>query len=832
MAKVTVQQLAEVVGTPVDKLLEQLKDAGLSFSAPDQEISDSEKLQLLEHLRQSKGAKLGGASEGKKITLRRKSTSQLKVSGGQGRTANTKTVNVEVRRKKTYVKRSELIEAQEQKRKEEEELEHQRLAEEQEKQALKDAEAARIAEEERESQEELAAKEAEEQRLAVEAAAVAQEKQAVVTTAPAAPVKDKKLGRKKDKDEDHDHDHGRRKELHVASDKRGRRKPKAKARPHRVEASGKHGFERPVAPVVREVLIPESISVSDLAQKMAIKAAEVIKVMMNMGAMATINQVIDQDTAILVVEELGHTAKPFEENDIESKVVKHVYDAEASVARPPVVTVMGHVDHGKTSLLDYMRHSRVAAGEAGGITQHIGAYHVETPNGVITFLDTPGHAAFTAMRARGAQATDIVILVVSADDGVMPQTVEAVKHSKAAGVPIVVAVNKIDKEDADPDRVRNDLAALEVVPEEWGGDVQFINVSAKTGQGIDELLNAVSLQAEVMELVGVPEGPATGIVIESTLDKGRGPVSTILVQEGKLSRGDMLLCGEEYGRVRAMFDEQGNPVESAGPSLPVVVLGLSGTVNAGDEAIVVENERKAREVAVLRRGKTRESKLAAQQSAKLENIFNQMQEGEVASVNILVKADVQGSAEALRDSLENLSTDEVKVNIVSAGVGGITESDINLAAASSAIVIGFNVRADASARKAIDENGVDLRYYSIIYEVIDDVKSAMSGLLSPELREEIVGIAEVKDVFKSSALGAVAGCQVVDGIVKKGNPIRVLRDNVVIYEGELESLRRHKDDVSEVRAGTECGIAVKNYNDVRAGDNIEVYERTEVARTI
>ena len=833
MSQVTVQQLAEVVGTPVDKLLEQLKDAGLSFTAPDQEISDSEKLQLLEHLRQSKGAKLGGAAaDGKKITLRRKSTSQLKVSGGQGRTAGTKTVNVEVRRKKTYVKRSELIEEQEQKRKEEEELERQRLEAEQKEKEQKEAEAARIAEEERKVQEQQAAKEAEEQRLAAEAAAAAQEKQQAAAPAPAKETasKDRKQGRKKTKD---DEDHSKRKELHVASDKRGRRKPaKTRARPQNIESSGKHAFERPVAPVVREVEVPESISVSDLAQKMAIKAAEVIKVMMNMGAMATINQVIDQDTAILVVEELGHVAKPFEENDIESEVVKHSYSEEDAVTRPPVVTVMGHVDHGKTSLLDYIRNSRVAAGEAGGITQHIGAYHVDTPNGVITFLDTPGHAAFTAMRARGAQVTDIVILVVSADDGVMPQTQEAVKHSKAAGVPMVVAVNKVDKEDADPDRVRNDLSALEVIPEEWGGDVQFVNVSAKTGQGIEELLNAVSLQAEVMELTGVPDGPATGIVIESTLDKGRGPVSTILVQEGKLSRGDILLCGEEYGRVRAMFDEQGNQIESAGPSLPVVVLGISGTVNAGEDALVVESERKAREVAELRKGKMRESKLAAQQSAKLENIFNQMQEGEIASVNILVKADVQGSAEALRDSLENLSTDEVKVSIVSAGVGGITESDINLAAASSAIVMGFNVRADASARRAVDEMDVDLRYYSVIYEAIDDVKSAMSGLLSPELREEIVGIAEVKDVFKSSALGAVAGCQVVDGVVKRGNPIRVLRDNVVIYEGELESLRRHKDDVNEVRAGTECGIAVKNYNDVKPGDNIEVYERSEVARTI
>ena len=835
MAQVTVQQLAEVVGTPVDKLLEQLKEAGLSFSAPDEEISDGEKLQLLEHLRQSKGARLGHSSEGKKITLRRKSTSQLKVTGGVGRSAVTKTVNVEVRRKKTYVKRSELIEQQEQQRKQEEERERLRLAQEQQLKQQQEAELARQAEQERKVQQAREAKQAEaEHRRAAQQAVVEQQAEAAVES-PQPPketsAKDKKAGRKKDQERDSD-THARRKELHVASDKRGRRKTRPKTRAQKVEVASKHAFEKPVAPVVREVLVPESISVSDLAQKMAIKAAEVIKVMMNMGAMATINQVIDQDTAILVVEELGHVAKPLEENNIEAQVVTHTYDAADSVARPPVVTVMGHVDHGKTSLLDHIRRSRVAAGEAGGITQHVGAYHVETSKGVITFLDTPGHAAFTAMRARGAQVTDIVILVVSADDGVMPQTKEAVEHAKAAKVPLVVAVNKIDKEDADPDRVRNDLAALEVIPEEWGGDVQFINVSAKTGQGIDNLLDALSLQAEVMELVGVPQGPATGIVIESTLDKGRGPVSTILVQEGRLSRGDILLCGEEYGRVRALFDEQGNQIDCAGPSLPVVVLGLSGTVNAGEQAIVIESDRKAREVAEVRKGKTRDSKLAAQQSAKLENIFNQMQEGATETINILVKADVQGSAEALRDALAKLSAEEVKVSIVTAGVGGITESDINLAAASKAIVIGFNVRADASARRAMEDTGVDLRYYSVIYEAIDDVRSAMSGLLSPELREEIVGIASVKDVFKSSALGAVAGCQVVDGVVKRGNPIRVLRDNVVIYEGELESLRRHKDDVNEVRAGTECGIAVKNYNDVKTGDQIEVYERTQIARSI
>jgi len=834
MAEVTVEQLAKVVGTPVDKLLEQLTDAGLKFTAADQVISDNEKLQLLEHLRDSRSAKLGNAEgDNKKITLRRKSTSQLKVSGGQGRTSTSSTVNVEVRRKKTYVKRSDLVEEQEQKKRDEEEaLEATRLAEEAE-QKKRDDEANAAAEKLR--LEEEAVKEAAEKIAKVEAEKAAQAlaaAKAIATPAPAVEkkpaatvTKDKKPARKRD---------AKRAELHVSSDKRGRRKPSGGRNRGRatVESSGKHAFERPTEPVIHEVEVPESISVADLSQKMAIKAAEVIKVMMKMGAMATINQVIDQDTAILVVEEMGHVATPVQTDNVEADVVKPEYDDAAKVTRPPVVTVMGHVDHGKTSLLDYIRRAKVADGEAGGITQHVGAYHVETDNGVITFLDTPGHAAFTAMRARGAQVTDIVVLVVSADDGVMPQTKEAVDHAKAAGVPLVIAVNKIDKEGVDPDRVRTDLSGLEVVPEEWGGDTIFINVSAKTGEGVEQLLDAISLQAEVLELKAVPEGPATGTIIESTLDRGRGPVCTVLVQEGRLARGDLLLAGEEYGRVRAIFDEQGNQVESAGPSLPVVVLGLSGTVQSGEDAIVAESERKAREIAEGRRSRTREIKLAAQQAAKLENIFTQMKESEMESVNILVKADVQGSAEALRESLLNLSTDEVKVTIVSAAVGGITESDINLAAASSAIVMGFNVRADGSARKALDATGVDLRYYSVIYEAIDDVKSAMSGLLSPELREEIIGVAEVKDVFKSSALGAVAGCQVVEGLIKRGSPIRVLRNNVVIYEGELESLRRHKDDVNEVRSGTECGIAVKNYNDVRPGDNIEVYTRTEIARTI
>jgi translation initiation factor IF-2 len=585
--------------------------------------------------------------------------------------------------------------------------------------------------------------------------------------------------------------------------------------------------------VVREVEVPETISVADLAQKMAVKTGELIKTLMKMGVMATINQVLDQDTALLVIEELGHVGKPMQEMDAEAELVGQAADSRfESVARPPVVTIMGHVDHGKTSLLDYIRESRVAAGEAGGITQHIGAYQVSTDHGTMTFLDTPGHAAFTAMRARGAQATDVVVLVVAADDGVMPQTIEAIQHSRAAEVPIVVAINKIDKPEADPDRVTTELSKHEVIPEAWGGDTQFINVSAKTGEGIDDLLDAILLQAEVLELKAPEEGPATGVVIESSLDRGRGPVATVLVQTGTLSRGDILLSGEEYGRVRAMFDAAGNQVDKAGPSAPVVVLGLSGAPKAGDDAMVVEDERKAREVATLRQGKTRESKLASQQAAKLENLFSQMKEGEAVAVNIMIKADVQGSAEAIKDSLIKLSTDEVQVKIVAAGVGGITESDVNLAKASNAIIIGFNVRADATARRAIADQDVDLRYYSVIYEAIDDVKQAMSGLLSPELREEIVGLAEVRDVFRSSRFGAVAGCLVVEGTVKRGNPIRVLRDNVVIYEGELESLRRHKDDVNEVKLGTECGIAVKNYNDVKVGDQIEVYERVEVQRTL
>jgi translation initiation factor IF-2 len=625
--------------------------------------------------------------------------------------------------------------------------------------------------------------------------------------------------------------------LHVAEGASARRRKKrTRRRPvHQVSVDSQHGFERPTAPVVREVEIPETITVGDLAQRMAIKSSEVIKGLMKLGMMVTINQVIDQDTAVLVVEEMGHAAKLLKETGLEDELLESVEEASAEgeeVGRSPVVTVMGHVDHGKTSLLDYIRRSRVASGEAGGITQHIGAYHVTTEKGAITFLDTPGHAAFTAMRARGAQVTDIVVLVVAADDGVMPQTVEAVNHAKAAGVPLVVAVNKIDREDADPDRVRNELTKHEVIPEEWGGENLFVNLSAKTGEGVDNLLDAILLQAEVLDLKAVAEGPATGVVLEASLERGRGAVATVLINKGRLQPGDTLLAGQEYGRIRAMFDETGAVIDSAGPSIPVVVLGLSGTPQAGDDVLVVTDERKAREVAEFRQGKERDIKLAQQQAAKLDDVFSQLAESEAASVQLLVKTDVQGSAEALKDALEAISSDEVKVSVISHGVGGITESDIQLAAASRAIVIGFNVRADAAARDALKETGVDVRYYSIIYEILDDVKAAVSGLLKPEIREQIIGLAEVREVFRSPKFGNVAGCMVIDGYVRRTRPIRVLRDNVVVYEGELESLRRFKDDVSEVRAGTECGIGVKNYNDVKVGDQIECYERTEIARSL
>ncbi|WP_405221920.1 translation initiation factor IF-2 [Lentisalinibacter sediminis] len=837
MAEVTVAQFAEVLKVPVDKLISQLDEAGIKVSGQDDTISEDAKLELLSHLRRSHGRDESGAGAGpKKITLKRKSQSELRLSGAQGR---SRTVNVEVRRKRTYVKRDVLEQQakaqqdeldrqrrEEQEREEAARLEQERIeAERQEKLRKEEAEAARAEQQEKEEQEREAREKAES-----EAAAALQAAERAEQERKEAAAKER---REKETKKDQSTRYGR-KELHVAGDKSGRRKRKRpqRRRPVSVSVDSQHGFERPTAPVVREVEIPETITVADLAQRMAVKAPEVIKVLMGMGAMVTINQVIDQDTAVLVVEEMGHTAKPLAESSVDEDVLADVEVEGEKVSRSPVVTIMGHVDHGKTSLLDYIRRTKVAAGEAGGITQHIGAYQVPTEKGSVTFLDTPGHAAFTAMRARGAQVTDVVILVVAADDGVMPQTIEAVQHAKAAGVPIVVAVNKIDREEADPDRVRNELSQHEVIPEQWGGDTLFVNVSAHTGEGVDELLEALSLQAELMDLKAVAEGPAKGVVVESSLETGRGAVATVLVQSGTLKVGDAILAGEEYGRVRAMFDESQEPVDSAGPSTPVVVLGLSGTPNSGDEMLVVRDDRKAREVAEFRQGKSRDVKLAQQQAAKLEDVFSQMSEGQTTSVQLLIKADVHGSAEALRDALTKLSGDEVKVDVISSGVGGITESDINLASASNAIVIGFNVRADSAARSAVKETGVDVRYYSIIYEAIDDVKAAITGMLSPEIREQIVGLAEVREVFRSPKFGQVAGCMVVDGYVKRSNPIRVLRDNVVIYEGELESLRRYKDDVNEVRAGTECGIGVRNYNDVKAGDQIECYERVEVARSL
>lgn len=606
----------------------------------------------------------------------------------------------------------------------------------------------------------------------------------------------------------------------------------AKGKANKVKSTLQQDFIKPKAPILREIELGETITVAELASKMAVKAAEVIKTMMKMGAMATINQVIDQETAQIVAEEMGHKVKLVSENSLEQALISD-RDIDAKIEnRAPVVTIMGHVDHGKTSLLDYIRKAKVASGEAGGITQHIGAYHVKTPNGMVTFLDTPGHAAFTSMRSRGAKATDIVVLVVASDDGVMPQTIEAIQHARAANVPLVVAVNKMDKPSADPDRVKTELSQHGVISEEWGGDIQFVYVSAKTGLGIDELLDAILLQSEVLELGAVKDAMASGVVIESFLDKGRGAVATVLVQSGTLHKGDIVLCGLEYGRVRAMRDENGKDIEAATPSIPVEILGLSGVPQAGDEVTVVRDERKAREVALYRQGKFRDVKLARQQKAKLENMFTNMEEGDKAELNIVVKADVQGSTQAICQSLTELSTDEVQVKIVGSGVGGISETDATLAAASNAILVGFNVRADASARRVVEAESIDLRYYSVIYELINEIKAAMSGMLAPEFKQQIIGLAEVRDVFKSPKFGAIAGCMVTEGLVKRNRPIRVLRENVVIYEGELESLRRFKDDVNEVRNGMECGIGVKNYNDVKVGDQIEVFETVEIKRNI
>ncbi|WP_414433329.1 translation initiation factor IF-2 [Alcanivorax sp. IL1] len=894
MAETTVKKLADIVGTPVEKLLMQMKDAGLPHGDASEVVSDEQKQQLLAHLRKSHGA---ADTEAKKITLKRKSTSTIKTTGAAGK---SKTVNVEVRKKRTYVKRETLEEQEREEAERKAAEEAARLAEEEQRQAEEVAK--RQAEEAASKKEEDAKARAEaERKVAGEKAAEEKTKRVSVpkTAAAKKPAKaetaEEKAKREEAERKQREADEAKRKQeaetrkkaeeeaarrtaeeaarIAAELEKRGdqeekkpeeeedkgssivvaaqeasyqreerqsrrrRRKPKSAGVAHgqmKSSMNKQHGFKTPTEKKIYEVEVPETITVGDLAQRMNIKAKQLIKAMMKMGEMATVNQFIDQETAFLLVEEMGHkpVASKGQEEVLEDHLAGMVVNRDEGDLndRAPVVTIMGHVDHGKTSLLDYIRKAKVADGEAGGITQHIGAYHVEHEKGMITFLDTPGHAAFTAMRARGAKATDIVVIVVAADDGVMPQTAEAIDHAKASGAPIIIAVNKIDKEQADPDRVRNELATKDVIPEEWGGEYQFINVSAHSGQGVDDLLDAILLQSELLELKAPSTGSATGVVIESRIEKGRGTVASILIQAGQLNIGDMLLAGAHFGRVRAMVDENGKPIKTAGPSIPVEVLGLDGAPEAGEQVQVVPDEKKAREVAEFRQERDRDLKLKRQQASKLENLFENMGSAETKTVNIVLKTDVRGSLEALTGALHDLGTDEVKVNLVSAGVGAINESDVNLAMTSEGVLLGFNVRADSKAKKLCEQEGLDLRYYSVIYELIDDVKSAMSGLLAPEKREEILGTAQVRDVFRSSKFGAVAGCMVIEGTLYRNRPIRVLRDDVVVFEGELESLRRFKDDVQEVRNGMECGIAVKSYNDVKAGDKIEVFEVKEVAR--
>lgn len=881
MADTSLEKLAQEVGKTVDRLVEQFNEAGITKTKADT-VSENEKQQLLDFLKKQHG----GESAPTKMTLQRKTVSTLSVSGSGGQ---SKDVKVEVRKKRTFVKRDDAdvakLAAEEQAKAEEAKLKA--AADEKAKveaKAKADADAkAKVAKEAEAKAKAAKAPKAEpkaDKPLDPAAQAAKEEAERIKATqekvltqkqieeADKAAEKARKLAEENSKrwaDEERlrleaekngDHHVTTSKVARAAEDssdmddeKRGRRarnKNTSKKRGGKDARDGRerhmrrntapqsmaHGFNKPVAAVTRDVRIGETVTVSELAHLMAVKVTEIIKQMMKMGTMVTINQVLDQETAQMVAEEMGHKVVLLRENELEHQVLQDRDDNVKLETRAPVVTIMGHVDHGKTSLLDYIRRAKVAAGEAGGITQHIGAYHVETENGMITFLDTPGHAAFTSMRARGAKATDIVVLVVAADDGVMPQTIEAIQHAKAGNVPLIVAINKMDKPDADPERVKSELSQHGVMSDDWGGDNMFVNLSAKTGDGVDELLEGILLQSEVLELKAVRDTMAAGVVIESKLDKGRGPVATVLVQEGTLRQGDIVLCGLEYGKIRAMKDENGNPITEAGPSIPVEILGLSGVPLAGDEATVVRDERKAREVALYRQGKFRDVKLARQQKSKLENMFANMEEGEVQELNIVLKADVQGSLEAICDSLIGLSTAEVKVNIIARGVGALTETDATLAAASNAIMVGFNVRADAQARKTIEAESVDLRYYSIIYNLIDEVRAAMTGMLAPEFKQVIIGLAEVRDVFKSPKLGAIAGCMVTEGIVKRSAPIRVLRDNVVIYEGELESLRRFKDDAAEVRNGMECGIGVKNYNDVRVGDQIEVFEIVEVARTL
>ncbi|NQX87028.1 MAG: translation initiation factor IF-2 [Halioglobus sp.] len=860
MAQVTVQQLAEVVGASSERLLTQMREAGLPHSAADEPVSDEDKQTLLKYLKRSHGE---SSEAPKRITLKRKTLSTLRTPGAQGK----KTVNVEVRKKRTYVKRDAespedeevsvddvvaasapedevavveepppLPEVEEDDDDLDPEVLRQRAAARRKQEEENEAASRQAAVEARKQAEEQAKAAAQPKEKGKEAA----KRPKRLHELPSSPPRDEerrkprsKLARNAPTGRGKQRSHNLsladiESETGITRRRGGRKKVKASHAEH-----SKHGFELPTERKTHEVELADNVSVADLAQQMSVKSGEVIKELMKLGVMATINQMIDQDTATLVVEELGHSVKLVSaeavEEDLEMTLAQHEGTPEP---RAPVVTVMGHVDHGKTSLLDYIRESQVAEGEAGGITQHIGAYHVETDHGMVSFLDTPGHAAFTAMRARGAKSTDIVILVVAADDGVMPQTEEAIKHAQAADVPIIVAVNKIDKEGADPEKIKGELAAKDVVPDDWGGDVQFVPVSAHTGDGIPELLDAILLQAELLELAAPSDVPAQGIVIESRLDKGRGPVASLLVQSGTLRKSDIVLAGLQFGRVRAMLDENGQPIDAAGPSIPVEILGLDATPAAGDIFAVVESEKRAREVADFRQEKMRDTKLQRQQAAKLDNMFDSMTAVGKKNLNVVVKADVRGSLEAIQSALLDLGNEEVQVNIVSGGVGGIAETDINLALTSQAVVFGFNVRADNAARAVVENEGIDLRYYNVIYDLIDDVKAALTGMLAPELREEIVGIAEVLDVFRSPKFGQIAGCRVSEGAVFRGKPIRVLRDSVVIYEGELESLRRHKDDVNEVRSGTECGIGVKNYTDVKVGDLIEVFEVKEIARSL
>ncbi len=905
MSDKTVRQLADMVKTPVEQLVKQLQEAGLSVRTPDDIINDDEQMRLLTHLRNSHGKHKGeGNNSPSRVTLARRKVTEIKQATAPG--SSTKTISVEVRKKKTYIKRAEVNEPEPQKivdvvainpvvdapieqnvvvptavaSESSESIQAQQSVHSviDESAAITTTAVEPELTQEPLTQDIINAKpeaevviDVEEQAVIAEFDIEPEDKFATVLVKKEdkkikqdKPIKAKESEetRKKQQEKEHRLEESIKKtaekvrqQAEVKQDllhrkkqedgtgafrpsgkdkKKGKHKGKQNQRTNVQQSDSKHQFEMPVAPIVYDVAIPEMVIVSDLAQKMNVKAAIVIKHLMKLGIMATINQSIDQDTAVILVEEMGHKAIMQSDDDLEQEMLAEVTEDDNRVGLPraPIVTIMGHVDHGKTSLLDYIRKTRVAAGEAGGITQHIGAYQVKTDHGSVTFLDTPGHAAFTAMRARGADVTDVVIIVVAADDGVMPQTKEAVEHAKAANVPIIVAMNKMDKAGANPDKVMQELSTIGVQAEEWGGDVQFLRISAKTGEGIDDLIEALIVQTEILELTAPVEGAASGIVIESRLDKGRGAVATVLIQKGTLESGQMVLCGHEYGRVRAMFNENGKTIKEAGPCAPVEILGLSGTPNAGDEFLVVQNERVAKELAKHREDRKKFSRHAAQQASKLDEVFAKMTSGELASVNLVIKTDVQGSLEALRGSLVGLSNDEVEVKVIFGGVGGINEGDANLALASGAILMGFNVRADATARKLIEEKGIDLHYYSVIYDAIDEVKKSISGMLAPEIKEQIVGLAEVRDVFRSPKFGAIAGCMVIDGFVKRNLPIRVLRNNVVIYEGQLESLRRFKDDAREVQHGMECGIGVKAYNDIRAKDQIESFETYEVARVL